>query len=323
MNVEGEGSGGLSAAEEAFFSSGGETEIPRDDDAGAGAGDGGNPPADSGADKGGEGDGKPADKPADKVPVTVPLSALHEERNRRKDLDKRLRDSETALAELRGKFSIIDKLNAKGDGENDALAGPPTAEEDIFGKVKHTDETVAQIQKRLDDAEAANKAKEEQTTFVTNYRADADAFQAKNPDYRPAYNFLLSARASELLAIGFDDPKALAEGGATQEEVHAAAKALHDALVADEMAIADLAFKKKKSPAEIIYGLAKQRGYKAAAAGDGKGDAKPKAEEQLERIERGQNAAGKSLNGAGAGSGDGDMTAERRQVQYAVRRQRH
>ena len=172
---------------------------------------------------------------------------------------------QTQIAELRGKFSVIERLNPKAEGQTEQPTAPPTPEEDIFGNVKHVGETVQQIQKRLDDADAAAKAQTEQTSFANNYRNDAARFEQKTPDFKAAYNHLLSSRASELIAIGYDDPKALAESGASQEEVHAAAKALHDALTADEFAIADLAFKKGKSPAEIIYGLAKQRGYAAAA----------------------------------------------------------
>lgn len=294
----------FSADEEAFFTSGGEGTIP-DDAAG-----------DTGADstvvddkapilpeKGADGKG------ADKTPQNVPLAALHEERSKRKELGGKVTEQEKQIAELNGKLSILLKLKGGegADGAADQTAVVPTAEEDIFGNVKHVGETVAQLQKRLDDADAATKATNEQTTFVNSYRADADTFKAKTADYMDAYNHLLGSRASELLAIGFADPKALADSGADPAEVQAAAKALHDALVADEFAIAQRAFAAKKSPAEIIYNLAKQRGYaKKAAAGDGK---KP-GEQVLESIERGQQT-NKSLDAVGGSPGGEDMTAER------------
>jgi hypothetical protein len=47
----------------------------------------------------------------------------------------------------------------------------------------------------------------------------------------------------------------------TPDEKQAAARAIHDALTADERGIAELAFAKKKSPAQTIYDLAQKRGY--------------------------------------------------------------
>lgn len=292
----------LSADESAYFASGGEGTIPAEGAEGSGA-------------PGGEG-GTGSDV-ATKPAATnkgggdpVPLATFLEEKNARKALDTANRDLQTQLAELRGKFSVIDRLNAKpGEGE-DAKKGPPTPEEDIFGNVKHVGETVAQLQKRLDDADAATKKAGEDAaanqTFVNNYRQDAAAFEVTTPDFKPAYNFLLEARAAELIAVGYDDPKALQAAGATPDEVHAAAKALHDALTADEYAIAQMAQSKKKSAAEMLYNLAKQRGYKSESTAV----APSKGAEKLDTIERGQQA-NKSLSTAGGSSGDAEMTAER------------
>lgn len=279
----------FSPEEDAFFSSGGESAIPAD--AGSDTAGGGDvatidtnkaPAADKDGDKGGE-----------KIEKMVSLSALHEERQMRKERDADLRKAQTELAELRGKFSIIERLNLPG-GENDpaAVVVPPTVDEDIFGAVKATGETVEQLKKRLDDADAATKAATERTTFVTNYKADAAKFEATKPDYRRAYDFILNSRAAELKAIGYDTPEAL-----------------HNALSADEFAIAEMAFAKGKSPAEMLYALALQRGYKTAPA---EGEAKPgeggTAAERLETIAAGQ-AANKSLSDLGGEAPGGAMTA--------------
>jgi hypothetical protein len=245
-----------------------------------------------------------SDKGADKTPQNVPLAALHEERNKRKAIDAQYRETQQQLAELRGKFSIIEKLGIAPGEAAEKPKGPIKPEDDIFGAVNAQSETVAQLQKRLDDAEAATKASAEKSTFVNNYRADANKFEQANPDYRKAYDFVLAARASELLAIGYDNPN---DPTFTPQQQQQAAQALHGALMADEEAIAQLAFSKGKSPAEILYGLAKQRGYKAAAAEAPKADT-GKGAEKLETIERGQ-AAHKSLANAGGSAGDPEITA--------------
>lgn len=305
--------GGFTADEIAFFESNGESGLNTETEAGsepAGGATETDPPK-PGADKGGE-----QDKGGDKAPQGhVPLAALHEERGKRKELGNTVKALEAQIAEFKGKFSILERLGkqpAAGEGSEGDTAGPPSAEDDIFGAVKHIGDQLAAVQKKATDDAAATKAKEEadaaERTFVTNYRADAAAFTEKNADFKDAYMFLLNTRAQELIAIGFDDPNVLAANHADPEDVHKARKALHDALTADERGIAELAFSKKKSPSEIIYGLAKQRGYakKAAAGGDGKS----KGEEALDAIERGQ-AANKSLSNTGGGSGEDAMTAER------------
>lgn len=280
----------FSPEEDAFFSSGGDSAIPPEagaDTAGGdvGADDTSKAPA---ADKDGDKGGKEPEK-------MVSLAALHEERAARKARDAELRKAQTELAELKGKFSIIERLNLPGgDGDAAAAATPPNPDEDIFGAVKATGETVAQLQKRLDEQDAAAKAATERNTFVNNYKADAAKFEATKPDYRKAYDFILNSRAAELKAIGYDTPEAL-----------------HNALNADEFAIAEMAFSKGKSPAEMLYALAVQRGYKPpdAAAGDGKpGEGGGTAAERLETIAAGQ-AANKSLSDLGGEAPGGAMTA--------------
>lgn len=285
----------LSADEERFFATGGESGIPSGDgdgggETGGGTGEGGEVSGDTGADGAAEGGEGKGGEPAGK---TVPLSALHEERTRRRDLDAKLREAERQIAEFKGKFSVLDRL--KGGDETGANAAAndgaadgkvPSAEEDIFGAVNA-------ITKRLEEDAAARRAASDQQNFVSNYRADAARFVQSTPDYMDGYNYLLQSRAAELQAIGYEG-----------EELGAA-------LQADEIAIAQMAMSKGKSPAELLYALAKQRGYAPKNADEpGKGAAAPSGAERLEAIERGQ-AANKSLNGAGGGLGGDDMTAER------------
>lgn len=284
----------FSPEEEAFFSSGGDSAIP--DTGSDKTGD------DAGKVEGAEvlgADEKTGEKTGDKVEKMVSLSALHEERTKRQARDKENRELALQNAELKGKFSIIEKLNLPAK-EAEVPKAPLTAEEDIFGKVNQTGETVAQIQKRLDDADAKTKADAEaateRTTFVNSYKADAAKFEETKPDYRQAYDFILKSRAAELQAIGYDTPEDL-----------------HNALTADEFAIAQMAFSKGKSPAEMLYALATQRGYKAAAAKGAEPDPEAKpgegtAAERLATIERGQ-AANKSLSDLGGEAPGGAMTA--------------
>jgi hypothetical protein len=266
----------LSPEENKFFETGGNSEIPGGDtnpgspDAG-GSGDG--------ADTGGATTESQAakDGPA-KVEKMVSLSALHEERGRHKATETEKRALENQIAELRGKFSIIEQLNAPPERP------APSVEEDIFSVVKNQAETLAQMQQRIQADDTMRRAAGERNQVVTAYRMDAANFEAKNPDFKAAYNHLLNSRAAELQAMGYDDPMQL-----------------HQALTNDEMSIAQMALGNRKSAAEIIYNLAQQRGYKKPAGGKGA--------DKIDAINRGQQA-NKSLSNTGGSSGDGDMTGE-------------
>jgi len=272
----------LSADEEAFFASGGETAVPAEsDEAGKGS--------DGGEAKPAAAEAKAGDAPKNDH---VPLATFLEEKKARKELAGKLTEYEKQIAEFKGKFAIIDRLKLPGE-QTEQPKGPPNPEEDIFGAVKHLAEELTGIKKESAEQKAAREASEKQATeqkvFVDKYRAACDEFETTTPDFKAAYNYLLNARAAELRAIGYDTPEAL-----------------HNALIADEMAIAQMAFEKGKSPAELLYNLASQRGYKKEAAADPN---KGKAAEKLETIERGQ-AANKSLSSAAGASGDQEMTAE-------------
>ncbi len=265
----------LSPEENAYFETGGNSEIPGGEKA-TDMGEG--QQADAGDGKTTEGADKDSQTKAEKM---VSLSALHEERGRRKATETEKRALENQLAELRGKFSIIERLQAP---RHEVPA--PTIENDIFGVVKNTTETVAEIQRRLQADDEQKRADGERSNLVTAYRMDAARFEARTPDFKAAYNHLLNSRAAELQAMGYDDPIQL-----------------HEALTNDEMAIAHMALGNNKSAAEIIYNLAQQRGYRKTEPGTGV------AAEKLETIQRGQNA-NKSLSNTGGNSGDGDMTGE-------------
>lgn len=271
----------LSSDEAKFFETGGESGIPADN-SGADAGGGDVPAPDGAADTGGSDAGGDQGRGE---PKHVPLAALHEERNRRKEIDKQLREAQQQIAEFRGKFSVIEKLNGGQQQQAEQPAGDPTPEDDIFGAVNA-------IKQKLEATEAEKKAAAEHTTFVTNYQKDAATFTAKQPDYMDAYNFILQSRVQELQALGYEGAE------------------LGQALQADEVGIAQFAMSKGKSPAEVLYNLAKQRGYTKTEADAAAAAAPPAGLEKLETIERGQ-AANKSLANTGGNAGDQDMTAER------------
>jgi hypothetical protein len=210
----------------------------------------------------------------------VSLAALHEERGRRKATESEKRALENQLAELRGKFSVIERLQPQAE------VPAPTVENDIFGMIRNTTETVAGIQRRLQAEDDWKRAEGERSQVMNAYRTDAANFETRTPDFKAAYNHLLNSRASELMAMGYDDPMQLQQ-----------------ALTNDEMSIARMALCNNKSAAEMIYQLAQQRGYRNATPGKGT------SADKIDTINRGQQAS-KSLASAGGSSGDAEMTGE-------------
>ncbi|MBR1219427.1 hypothetical protein JQ557_15595 [Bradyrhizobium sp. U87765 SZCCT0131] len=254
----------LSPDEQSYFDTSGQTDIPADTGAAPAAADDSGQPQQDGA-------GEPQQE------RVVPLAALHEERGRRRDLDRQNRDLQQQVAELRGKFSIIDRLASQPQQRE------PTVEDDIFGVVRNTSSAVSDIRRRLDAADQEKQEVAWRDDLVRAYQIDAAQFESRTPDFKAAYNHLLQSRAQELVALGYDDPQAV-----------------HQALLADEFAVAQMALQSRRSPAEVIYNLARQRGYSKGAGS---------AQGRLDTIARGQ-AAGKSFAGAGGGGADSEMSAE-------------
>ncbi len=270
----------LSPAEQSYFESGGTTEIPASETDTGGAASGGEGGGDTPAPKPETGNVADAGKDGDGVEKVVKLAALHEERTRRKEVERQHRQTQQELAELRGKFSVLDKIVTPPAAE------PPTVETDIFGVVKNTTTTVDDIKKRLDARDAALAEQAKRNELIDAYKVDAAQFASKTPDFMPAYEHLLASRSQELIALGHDTHQAV-----------------HKALLDDEFAIAQMALASRRSPAEVIYALAKLRGYAPKAATGGA------AADKLAKIAEGQQA-NKSFAAAGGGTGDADMTAE-------------
>lgn len=84
---------------------------------------------------------------------------------------------------------------------------------------------------------------EQERSLVQKYMAKTEEFTAKTPDFKTAYDFLVNSREQEYITIGY-----------TPEEARQAA-------LQDEYAIVKNTIEKGGDPAELMYSLAKHRGY--------------------------------------------------------------
>lgn len=200
------------------------------------------------------------------------------------------------------------QANADAEGADDP---EPDPDKDIIAHVKWQRRHIGRLEDQLkgarDDAGKTREAitqRDAANDLKTNFQRDAVAFAQKTPDFIAAYNHLMGARANTLELQGY-----------SQDDIR-------KQLAADERAIVARAFELKKSPAEVIYGMAQGFGYqkpapkvdgeteeaKAAAAAasekpNGKTNGKPSATEIIETIKNGQ-AAGKTLSGSGGSASE-------------------
>jgi hypothetical protein len=238
--------------------------------------------------------GKQGDKPG-----YVPVNALHEERERRKAL-------ETELSTFRERFARADErqrainellgLDPEKPAQQQAQPKQPIdPEKDIFGAFRQQQEVIADLQKQLQSTGQRFEQQTAEQRILSEYAADARRFSTETPDFPAAYNHLLSVRDRELQALGVTDAT---ERGSI--------------IAREEKQIASQALTQKRSPAQIIYELAKVRGFapkssaqpSAAIGASSAATQVSDAVKQLEAAQKGREAF-PTLTGAGSTGASG------------------
>jgi hypothetical protein len=210
------------------------------------------------------------EKKETKEEKVVPYAAMHEERMRRKEIQKEMQAlkerselAEKRLSELAERFK----------------PPVPKFEENPAAHLKHEIETVrgeiAETKKFKEEHQKQLEEQRKQTEFIENYRSQADVFRSKTPDFDKAYQFVMQSRVSELKAIGYPDLK------------------VREIMANEERMIVEDAFNDEANPAERIYSLAKARGYAKEES---------EAEKQIKTVQEGVKSS-KTLSKGGGTSG--------------------
>jgi len=213
----------------------------------------------------------------------VPLSALHEERTKRREIADKLRLIEGQLQGL---------LAGKQPAPEAKPADPAVPEfgQDPEGFVKAkfgvTAKEISDLKawKDAQDAQAQQRAQMDQIANLS--RAHEVEFQRETPDYAAASEFLRERRTAELRALGMPEHQII------------------PALTQDVLGIAIHAVRNNGNFAKMIYDTAKARGYtkaedKPAEKAAPAATPAPNLVEQADRIARGQ-AKAAGIGGAGA-----------------------
>lgn len=203
------------------------------------------------------------DARAEEKPRMVPHGALHEERERRKQAEKRAE----RIEELFQRYQA-ERGQPKADDKGPEL---PAFDQDPANHLRLKQETAEQ---RLARLEAERHAEQQMSALRQQVTAHEAAFSAANPDYTEAVAYLRQLKVAQYEASGMTEAEAMqAAQGEALQFVHAT-------------------MQRGLNPAQQAYALAKRWGYSPKSA------EKPKSEEKLETIRKGQEAA----KGGGGGA---------------------
>lgn len=215
----------------------------------------------------------------------VPHGVFHATRERAKA-------AESELAQLREKFTRADERLAV---LSDAMSGKiPTTEkkeaeddkdidpaQDVFGALAQTQRRLAALQKQIEDSKAEANVRHARATVRDVYRETQETFAKANPAYHDAKSHLIASYKAELEAMGVP---------AEQRQLLIDKK---------EAELVLSAIREKQNPADIIFRLAKARGFVEKAA-----KVETPAADKLATVEKGI-AASASLRDAPGGATNG------------------
>lgn len=302
---------GLTAAEQAVMDADRNAELEENAATGQ-TGETTPPPADDGAgdgDTGAEGDGAaPATEGQPQRQGMVPHAAMHEERTRRQDVERQLAEERLARQEeRRARQTLEERTNLilerfAAPQQQPTQAGPmlpeiPAFDQDpaghILGQVRQQGAILGELVQAVTGQNRQNEAQAGVQQLTVRAAAMEREFAAANPDYDKASAHLFDMRRQELMAAGWSDPAEI-----------------HTMMVNEATGLAARALQQGRNPAEVVYQLAKLRGYNGAPAGGeapGNGAQLPAAAEgQLRTI-----AAGQQQSRPVRGSGPVPLTAAR------------
>ena len=144
----------------------------------------------------------------------------------------------------------------------------PEYEDDPLGATHDKVEKALQSVEELRRAEGERQQQAQFQSYINTVKQAEEQFIAKQPDYREAVTFIQMRRVNELKAMGYDEQSAM------------------QVLAQDAMAVSQRAAQLGKSPAELVYELAKQTGYS------------PKPASNVQNIAAGQQVAKSVAGGA-------------------------
>jgi len=224
----------------------------------------------------------------------VPHGAFHKERERRKATEAELMTARERMARADERLAVLNDILTASESPAQTQAKkaeaetPPDPETDIFGYVKWQ----AQKIQELEESRKQETVQREQARLAnevqTYYRNDAMNFVKATPDFPEAYQYVAQSFATELRARGLNDEQ------------------IQQQLMSEEAQIAYQCRIRGTSPSQVIYEMAKARGWQSKGGNGNAPQAAPSdsAQKKIANIQQAQRAS-VSLSGAGSSGGEG------------------
>lgn len=293
--------GGLSEAEQAYFDSEGATHFEVEDNAEAQAkaeADKAGLLTDEAAQKAVEGKTDEEDEGTrDEKGRFVNYGALHKERSQRKELEQEVSSLKQFKAAMEEKMRWTEALLAPGT-EQKTEETPPDPDQDIFAALKYERQQLAELKAKIEGQEKQTieqqQAAEHENNVWNYWHQSAAAYKAETADFDDAVKWMSAERTRQLSTLKGLNPQFQTEAGIVQQ-INAELK---DIVVAAAQA--------KISPAEYIYNMAKEWGYKGAAVTEGKIELPGK----LKNVEQAQERSRTVAQGSGKTEGADEISIE-------------
>lgn len=216
---------------------------------------------------------KAPEKASETTETSVPHGAFHEERERRKALQRQVEAMEKRWSDLVAKMQTPQVQQPKA----------PDPNQDFPGHVAHHFNQFAtqqqELAKKVEGFEQMTQQQQEEARFIQAYSSAAQQFATTQPEFGNAYKHWLTNRLEELSHAGYSKEEAMQIRNA--EERGIVAKAFGDGV----------------NPAERLFAVAKMRGYKSPEP-EVKSQPQQDLTRKLEQIEKGQQATPAMSGGA-------------------------
>lgn len=197
----------------------------------------------------------------------VPITALHEERDRRRELQRSLDEQRDRMTRMETTFNHFRQQQEAPPERLPEYDEDPEAH--LLGRMEEMQQRINQHDQIQQQRQVQDQQVDQERRFYNGYAGTVDAFIPEHPDFKERYNFTVDAIDKDLEARGYSDP--MERSNIIKQE---------------ERALVQRAVQNGQNPAEVIYKYAESRGYAAEPQ-----------EDTIERLERGA-AASTSLSGA-------------------------
>lgn len=211
-------------------------------------------------------------------PGMVPQQALHQERERRKEIERQFQETQRAMAEMQAQIQAMTAPKEQPIVVPDPVLQPEAFKQWQIEQIKSHAEKLAEVERNA-------LAAQQETVLMQRLNHDVAQFKASTPDYDNAFQHAVKGRQEELAFYGYSQ-----EQIAQQIEV-------------DVRALVQQAYTQGRNPAELFYAYAKMRGYAPAQA------PAQQAAQQVQAFAEAQRQT-QSLAPAGGPSNDGGVTLE-------------